>query len=142
MIVEMEVSEICRSSDWSAVVLREKDGERRQFPIYIGQFEGEALETAVHRHEMARPFTHDLILNVIRDVGGDLKRVIIDKLEDNTFYCKLEIVIPSGATVLVDSRPSDAMVLATKTACAIFVDEQVLQDSHAAPSDEGEDDTE
>ena len=142
MIVEMEVSEICRSSDWSAVVLREKDGKGRQFPIYVGQFEGEALESAVHRHEMPRPFTHDLILNVIRDMGGTLLRVIIDKLEDNTFFSKLEVVLPGGGSVLVDSRPSDAMVLATKTACAIFVDEQVLQDSHAAPSDEGEDDTE
>jgi uncharacterized protein len=142
MIVEMEVSEICRTSEFSAVVLKEKDGAKRQFPIYIGQFEGEALEIAIHRHEMPRPFTHDLILNVIRDMGGNLKRVIIDRLDDNTFFSKLEVETASGETVLVDSRPSDAMVLATKTSCAIYADEQVLEDCHASPSGEPEDDSE
>jgi bifunctional DNase/RNase len=133
MFIEMELREICRSSDMNAVVLRETTGRRRQFPIYIGVYEASALEMAIHDQEAPRPLTHDLILNVIRGMGGSLRRIIVDKLEDDTFFSKLDIEQRDHSSVWIDCRPSDALVLACKLAAPIFADNSVLDKANAIP---------
>lgn len=107
------------------LILSEVDGSR-QFPIYIGFHEMDALDRAIHRKMAPRPLTHDLILNVIESMGGELERVIVDDLRDETFYGKLGVRIKDGEEVLVDSRPSDAIVLAARQGAPIFVAEHVL----------------
>lgn len=126
--VEMELREIQIVEDMArtqVIVLGEKEG-RRAFPIFIGLNEAVAMDLAVRGEHTPRPLTHDLALNVITGVGATLERVLVTKLENDTFYGALELRLPDGTSARIDSRPSDAIVLATKVKASIFVEEQVL----------------
>jgi bifunctional DNase/RNase len=126
-MIEMELREIqlSRESTPHIVVLEEKDGERR-FPIFIGGVEAEAADLAVRGKRAARPMTHDLVLNVIEALGGTLVGVMVDALENEVFHGKLLVRNEEGKHVKVDSRPSDAIVLAAKEKVPIYVAEEVL----------------
>lgn len=126
--IEMELREIQIVNNArlaQVVVLGEKEGPR-QFPIYIGLNEATIMDSAVHGVRTPRPFSHDLILNVIDSLGAVLERVLVVKLEDSVFYGALELTNADGARVRVDARPSDALVLAVKRECPVFVEEDVL----------------
>ncbi len=132
--IEMEVREIQTPDDprdLPIIVLAEKDGTR-EFPIFVGHLEGRALEEAVLGGTTfpigipRRPMTHDLILNSIDGLGAKFERILITRLENSTFYGALELKNSTGETVRIDSRPSDAMVLAMKRKTPIFVEENVL----------------
>lgn len=133
--VEMELREIQTTDDprdHPIIVLGEKSGER-EFPIYIGPVEARALEDTVlgqpHLAEhLRRPMTHDLILNCIDGVGATIARVLVTKLEKSTFIGAVELRTSDDRIVRVDSRPSDAMIVAMKRRSPIFVEEQVLRD--------------
>ena len=130
--VQVELREYQIVDDMShtqVIILGEVDGPRA-FPIFIGFNEAAALDFAVGGGVAPRPMTHDLILNVIRDLGAVLERVLVVKLEKDTFYGALELRTADGRIVRVDSRPSDAIVLATKKRAPIYVAEQVLQEVH------------
>jgi uncharacterized protein len=134
-LVEMELREIQTTDnplDHPIIVLGEKDGER-EFPIYIGPVEARALEDAVLgeprlAEHLRRPMTHDLILNCIDGLGAVIHRVLVTKLEKSTFIGAVELKTGNGDLVRIDSRPSDAMILAMKRRSPIFVEEQVLRD--------------
>lgn len=128
MLVEMELLEILMREEprgAQIVVLREKNGER-EFPIYIGYFEANAMYFAVHGHQPPRPMTHDLIFNVVEGLDARLVGICVDDLRDDTFHGKLMLETAEGRQVLVDSRPSDALVLAMKQQTPIYVEERVL----------------
>lgn len=136
-LVEMRLKEIqaCEGAGAQIIILGEVVGERR-FPIFIGFHEMEALDRALHGKQTARPLTHDLILNVIDGMGGELERVLIDDLRDDTFFGKLSVKLPSGERELIDSRPSDAMVIAVRRGVPVFVAEKVLASIDQHQSDE------
>ncbi len=132
--IEMEVREIQTSEDpreLPIIVLAEKKGGR-EFPIFIGHSEARALEDAVLGVAAnpfgfpKRPLTHDLILNIIDGLGASIRRVLVTRLESGTFFGALELETSSGAIEQIDSRPSDAMVLAMKRKTPIYVEENVL----------------
>ncbi len=131
----MELREIQTSDDprdHPIIVLGEKDGTR-EFPIFIGPVEARALEDAVLgeprlAEHLRRPMTHDLILNCIDGLGGTLERVLVTKLEKSTFIGAIELRNAAGIHVRVDSRPSDAMIVAMKRQVPIYVEEQVLRE--------------
>ena len=128
--VEMELREIQMVEDLTrsqVIVLEEKDGTRA-FPIFIGLHEAMAMDLAARGQQTPRPLTHDLVLNVLHGLGGRLVRALVVKLEHDTFYGALEVVSESGNVVRIDSRPSDAIVIATKCRAPIYVEEQVLRD--------------
>ncbi|MCX7046074.1 MAG: bifunctional nuclease family protein [Candidatus Sumerlaeota bacterium] len=133
MEVLMELREIQMVEDpmsSQVVILGESDGERT-FPIFIGQYEAVQLDMALHHQQYPRPLTHDLVLNAIEAMGGKLNRVIVDDLRADgmgggTFYGKLAVTMTSGEEVLIDTRPSDAIVLATKSGVPIYVEDEVL----------------
>jgi len=128
--VEMELREIQIVEDLNrtqVLILAEKEG-KRIFPIFIGFNEAMALDLAARGEQMPRPMTHDLILNAIDGLRGRLNRVLVVKLESDTFFGALEVQRPTGELVRVDSRPSDAIVLATKRHVPIFVEENVLRE--------------
>ena len=139
MMVEMELREIQISENPSGhqiIILGEKGG-RRSFPIYIGFYEAYAMDIAVRGISTPRPMTHDLIYNIIDALNFNMSRVLVDKLESDTFYGKLVIENGQGKEVLIDSRPSDAIVLASKRQLPIFVDEDVLNEvCREMPDDE------
>lgn len=126
-MVEMELREvhISETSQQQILILEEKDGTRA-FPIFIGLYEAVALDHAIHKRQAPRPMTHDLVCNAIEAVGGQLDGVLVDDLSDDTFFGKLLVSI-QGKEVRVDSRPSDAIVLAMKKDVPIYVAEAVLE---------------
>ena len=126
-MVEMVMSELQRSfvSPYNVVILKERDGIRK-FPIFIGSYEADATHRAVYDENASRPLTHDLISNIIDGISCTLEGVLVDSLDDNTFHGKLLIKTKDESHVKIDSRPSDAIVLAVKVKVPIFVSETVL----------------
>ena len=128
MMIPMELREIQLVDDprqSQVVILGEREGDRA-FPIFIGLVEADAMDRAVRSYVSSRPFTHDLILTVIQELRVSLEEIQVDDLRDNTFYGKLVLKTTNGEKVLVDARPSDALVLAMKTKAPIYVAEHVL----------------
>ena len=125
--VRMELARvvISETSDQQVIVLREKDGER-SFPIIIGIFEAVSIDRHLKGIEVPRPLTHDLIDNVIKGMGGELERIVVNDLRENTFYAKLHIR-RDGEDLEIDSRPSDAIALAVRAGCPVFVEDSVLE---------------
>ncbi len=128
MFVEMELSEIQMSegiNQHQVIILSEKGGTRT-FPIFIGFFEASAMEYSIKGIKTPRPLTHDLIYNILEAWDLKLVRILVDELRNDTFFGKLVIQNNQGEEVLVDTRPSDAIVLASKKNLPIFVHEDVL----------------
>jgi bifunctional DNase/RNase len=127
-MVEMELREIQIShvTPMHIVVLEEKDGGRG-FPIYIGQHEAKAADDAIFGRRAPRPMTHDLILNVLEGLEATLEGVLVDSLDSDTFHGKLLVRTSAGKHIKIDTRPSDAIVLATKVGAPIYVAEEVIE---------------
>jgi uncharacterized protein len=133
MEVRMELARIVISdtSDQQIIVLRERSGTR-QFPIVIGLTEACAIDRRVKNITTPRPLTHDLLAQVIRDLDGDLEKIVIHDLRDHTFFAKL-VIRHNGTVLEVDSRPSDAIALGVAADTPIYVEEIVLRQVCEAP---------
>lgn len=127
MEVRMDLARIVISEtrDSQYIVLRERNGQRA-LPIVIGLSEALAIDRRVKRLATPRPLTHDLLANVIEQLSGELEKVVINDLQDHTFYAKL-VIRQQGQLVEVDSRPSDAIALGVASAVPIFVEDEVLR---------------
>jgi len=106
------------------VVLRERGGERT-LPIVIGFFEAQAIQIKVSEVELPRPLTHDLLASVIQALGAEVKHILVNKLEKNTFFARI-VFSRNGDTIEIDSRPSDAIALAVRVGVPIYVEEDVI----------------
>lgn len=118
------------NSNSPIVVLKGVDSDTI-LPIWVGAFEANAIALEIEKVVPQRPMTHDLIRNLIAEIGYRVQRVIINDLRDNTFYAQIELADSEGRIVKLDSRPSDAIALALRSDCAIFADQQVLDISAA-----------
>lgn len=129
MLVQMELARIIISdvNDQQVVYLRELDGQRA-FPILIGLFEAASINRHVKGEESQRPLTHDLLRNTIEQLGGELQDVVINNLQDHTYYALIRVK-RDGELIEIDSRPSDAIALAVqfRPALPIYVDDSVLE---------------
>lgn len=123
-----------------ALLLKETEGSRR-LPIIIGPFEANAIALELEGRRPPRPLTHDLIKNLIDNLGATVLEIVIDELRDNTFYAKILLDV-SGLTNEVDARPSDAIALAVRVKVPIYVNEIVMDAAAFMPSDELESDNE
>ena len=117
------------------VVLREQDGER-YLRIWIGPFEADAITIQLQEMEVSRPLTHDLLKNVIELLGGEVIRVVINDLQNDTFYARIVLQNESGETIEVDSRPSDAIALAVRADAPIYVEDEVMDRAGMEPEEE------
>ena len=126
-LVEMEVSKIRidERRGEQVIVLKEKGGNRL-LPIIIGISEVTAIKMKISGIEPPRPLTHDLLRNTIAQLGAKLQRVVINKLEFNTFFAKLILESGDGNHREVDARPSDSIAVALRADAPIFVAEEVL----------------
>ncbi|MBI3313119.1 MAG: bifunctional nuclease family protein [Candidatus Omnitrophica bacterium] len=106
------------------IIFREKDGNR-YLPVVIGIAEVNAIKLKLSGIKPPRPLTHDLLLEVIQSLGAKLEKVVIDKLQNNTFYAKLHLQNGSKE-VMVDARPSDSVALALRAEVPVFVTEEVM----------------
>src|SRR5262249_39378694 len=113
--------------DQQVIVLREVEGDR-SFPIVIGIFEATSIDRRVRNLPSPRPLTHDLVANVVEQLGGDIQDVIISDLKEHTYFAKLR-VRHEGELIEIDSRPSDAIALAVTAKVPIYVNEEVLDET-------------
>ena len=95
-------------------------------PIWLGIFEANAIFNEIEKVAASRPMTHDLTRNLIRNLNAELERIVITELKDDTFFAVLWLRQGEEA-LTVDSRPSDAIALALRADCPIYVSEHVLQ---------------
>ena len=106
-----------------------KDTENKlNLPIWIGLLEATAMATEIEGIKMARPMTHDLLKNVLSEVGCAVESVEITELRENTYYATVRLNL-AGRQLMVDSRPSDAIALALRTKSPIYVAKAVLEAS-------------
>lgn len=126
MLVEVSVESLGldRTTKSPVVVLRESGGDRA-LPIWIGPGEASAIHMHMADISVGRPLTHDLLVSVIRDMGGTLSRVVITRVQKNTYFAELHVRI-DGRAVTVDARPSDSIAIALRTGSPIFADESLL----------------
>jgi hypothetical protein len=109
------------------VILKDTDN-KLNLPIWIGLLEATAMATEIEGIKMARPMTHDLIKNILGEVGCAVDSIEITDLKENTYFALVYLNI-SGRQVVIDSRPSDAIALALRTKSPIFVAKAVLEAS-------------
>ena len=107
-------------------VLFLKDADRDKYlPVWIGELEANSIESAVIGKPSQRPLTHDLLMTILHQMGGQVSRVVIDRLESRTYYAKL-FIESAGRETDFDCRPSDAIAIALREGARIFVDEHLM----------------
>jgi len=131
-LIEMELVRIRidEKRGGQVIVLKEKKG-KRYLPIVIGIIEASAIKMEVSGFTPPRPLTHDLMNSLIKQLGGKLKGVVVEKLENKIFYAKVMIEKKQGEVIKVDARPSDSIALALRAGAPIFVTETVLNQAEA-----------
>ena len=132
-MVEVEIDSIRVSlmSQQRIVILKEMESERF-LPIWIGPYEAEAITLSLQDVEVQRPLTHDLLRNVLDQLGAQVLRVNIIELRDEVFYARIVIQV-NGKEVEIDSRPSDALALAVRVHVPVFVAEDVMDEASSIP---------
>lgn len=136
MLVEVKVQSLGldRSNQVPVVILQETEGER-VLPIWIGPGEASAIAMQLADMDFSRPLTHDLLVSVVRGLGGSLQRVVITKVEQSTYYAEL-VIQRNGEVVSVDARPSDSIAVALRMDADIFADETLLERASIEIADE------
>ena len=129
MLIEMTIKGLMVDpiTNMPIVILKDKEGER-VLPIWVGIFEANAIALQIENIATPRPMTHDLLRNVITDLDGQVDRVVVCDLKDNTFYAIIHLTV-RGERVAVDARPSDAIALALRTRSPILVEETVIENA-------------
>ena len=108
-------------------------------PIWVGAYEANAIALEIEKIAPPRPMTHDLLRNLIVELGVHVDRVVVTSLRDNTFFAVIEMHNNEGDKMVLDSRPSDAIALALRADCPIYVDMEVIKASrNTMPTEESE----
>ena len=108
-----------------AVLLQEKDSER-SLPIIVGSSEAQAIALYLEGVDMPRPMTHDLLINVLENLEGEINRVTIARISKGTFFAEIEVSNPQIGEMIIDARPSDAIAIALRTLSPIYVSDEVM----------------
>ena len=127
MEIEAELSRtiINEMSDQQVIVLKERYGHR-SFPIVIGIVEIFAIDRRLKGIKPARPMTHELLADIIDNLGARVEKIVINDLRSHVFFAKIHLNL-NGRTIQIDSRPSDAIALGTAVNAPIFVAEHVFE---------------
>jgi len=129
MLIKMKVAGLTIDplTNTPIVILKDLD-EKKAIPIWIGLFEASAIATELEKITFSRPMTHDLIYELLKTLGVEVVKVEIHDLRNNTFFANIHL-LKDKETMVVDSRPSDAIALALRANAQIFVDEKVIEKS-------------
>jgi len=127
-VIEVKVSGVAMDDRHKSpvIILQEKGGER-VLPIWIGGSEAHAIMAQLAGKKFQRPLTHDLMVNLIRDLGAQVVRVCVTDLKENTFYAEI-LLQRNNELMAVDARPSDSIALAVRTGSPIYVAEKLLEE--------------
>jgi bifunctional DNase/RNase len=127
MLVEAEIWTVARTDKGNAVLVKPL-GSERAVPIFIGQLEAQSILIGLGKVPMPRPLTHDLMITIIEKLGMNIERIEINDLKDATFYAR--IITKQGMKKFVfDSRPSDALSLATRIKCPVYIAEYIVDEA-------------
>src|SRR3954464_3403519 len=113
------------------IVARKEVGGAPGLPIWVGVYEANAIALEIEKVATPRPMTHDLIKNLLLGLDTQVHKVVVSELREDTFYAVIWLE-RDGHIISIDSRPSDALAVALRLDCPIFVDEQVLKTSKRA----------
>src|SRR5579872_4424690 len=129
MEVEMKIRGLLMDpvTNTPIVILRDS-GSETVLPIWVGIYEANAIALEIEKVSTPRPMTHDLIKNVLTGLDARVHKVVVTELKEDTFYAVIWME-REGRVISVDSRPSDALALALRVDCPIFVEEEVLKTS-------------
>ena len=132
------ISASTASNNAFALILKESDGDKR-LPIIIGAFEAQAIALEIEGIVTPRPMTHDLIKKIIDELDDEISQVYINDLQDGTFFSKL---ILKNSGIEIDSRPSDAIALAVRFNCPIYIDSYIMDNNSVESVDDFEEENE
>jgi bifunctional DNase/RNase len=132
MEVEMKIRGLMMDpvTNMPIVILKDVNGAT-VLPIWVGVYEANAIALEIEKVATPRPMTHDLIKSLLLGLNTNLRKVVVSELKDDTFYAVIWLD-RDGDLISVDSRPSDALALALRLDCPIYVDEAVLKSSKVA----------
>ena len=136
MEVEMKIRGLMMDpvTNMPIVILKDVHGNAI-LPIWVGIYEANAIALEIEKVNTPRPMTHDLIKNVLLGLSAGVQKVVVNELRDDTFFA-LIWVERDGHLICIDSRPSDALAVALRLDCPIYVDEEVLKSSKIANATE------
>ncbi|RKX87981.1 MAG: hypothetical protein DRP58_01545 [Spirochaetes bacterium] len=127
MLVEAEIWTIARTDQGNAVLIR-PIGAESAVPIFMGQLEAQSILIGLGSVPMPRPLTHDLFIRIFKQLKTNILRIEINSLNNGTFFSKL--VLKKGREeITIDCRPSDALGLAVRKKCPIFIDEDIIDEA-------------
>ncbi len=129
MEVEMKIRGLMMDpvTNMPIVVLKDARGSAI-LPIWVGMYEANAIALEIEKVQTPRPMTHDLLRNLLLGLDVQVQKVVVSELKEDTFYALIWMEC-NGQLMSVDSRPSDALALALRVDCPIFVDDEVLKSS-------------
>ena|SRR5438105_10293049 len=138
-MVEMELAavRVDLQSNTPVVLLQETAGTRRTLPIFIGAPEATAIAYAMQNVVVQRPLTHDLLRDLLLELGVRVDAIVITELRESTFYAEIRMTL-AGRTHVVSSRPSDSIALAARLGTPIYVDDALLDAEGVVIPPEGE----
>jgi bifunctional DNase/RNase len=143
MEIEVKIRALMMDPNSGTPIIILKDVESdTMLPIWVGAYEANAIALEIEKISPPRPMTHDLLRNLITELGVKVERVVVTSLRDNTFFAKIEMVNAKGDRMFLDSRPSDAIALALRADCPIYVDMEVIKASRNTMPSEDVDETE
>jgi len=140
MEIEVKIRALMMDPNSGTPIIILKDVQSdTMLPIWVGAYEANAIALEIEKIAPPRPMTHDLLRNLIRQMGAEVERVVVTNLQDNTFFAEIEMRNSEGDRMVLDSRPSDAIALALRTDCPIYVNVEVIKASrNSMPIEEGE----
>tara|TARA_B100001964_G_scaffold92074_1_gene103387 strand:- start:116 stop:601 length:486 start_codon:yes stop_codon:yes gene_type:complete len=129
MLIEMTIKGLMVDpiTNMPIVILHDSEGQR-VLPIWVGIFEANAIALQIENVPMQRPMTHDLLRNVIHDLKGDVQKIVVSDLKENTFYAVIHLRV-GDELVAIDARPSDAIALALRVKAPIFAEDTVIENA-------------
>jgi len=129
MLIKMKVAGLTIDPLTNTPIVILKDAEEKKaIPIWIGLFEASAIATELEKITFSRPMTHDLINDILKIINIEIIKIEIHDLRNNTFFANIHL-LKEGKSLVVDSRPSDAIAIALRAGAPIFVDEKVIEKS-------------
>ncbi len=134
MEVEMKIRGLMMDpvTNMPIVILKDVGGES-VLPIWVGIYEANAIALEIEKVTTPRPMTHDLLKNLLIGLDASVRKVVVNELRDDTFFAIIWVE-RDGQVISIDSRPSDALALALRVDCPIFVEDEVLKTSRQANS--------
>ncbi len=133
--VKIESIRVSLMSQYRVVILKDL-ASNRYLPIWIGPYEADAITIHLQEVQVPRPLTHDLIVKIIEELDAKVERVYVSDLNNDTFYARIVLKV-KDRELSIDSRPSDAVAVAVRVECPIYVNEEVMERAGVTPEEEG-----